>query len=54
MVLKLVDVDVICKVNFCVVIDCVNLVGGIIFFELLERLGVKYVEKFYCEVIGDF
>ena len=47
--LKLVDVDAIRKANFRVAIDCVNSVGGIILPELLERLGVKHVEKLYCE-----
>ena len=35
-------------------IDCVNSVGGIILPELLERLGVKHVEKLYCEPTGNF
>jgi len=52
--LKLVDVDAIRKANFRVAIDCVNSVGGIILPELLERLGVKHVEKLYCEATGDF
>ena len=42
------------KANFRVAIDCVNSVGGIILPELLERLGVKHVEKLYCEATGDF
>ena len=29
-------------------------VGGIILPELLERLGVKHVEKLYCEPTGNF
>ena len=52
--LKLVDVEAIKKANFRVAIDCVNSVGGIILPELLERLGVKHVEKLYCEPTGDF
>lgn len=52
--MKLVDVDAIRKANFRVAIDCVNSVGGIILPELLERLGVKHVEKLYCEATGDF
>ncbi len=52
--LELVDVDAIRKADFHVAIDCVNSVGGIILPQLLERLGVKYVEKLYCEPTGDF
>ncbi len=52
--LKLVDVEAIRKADFHVAIDCVNSVGGIILPQLLERLGVKYVEKLYCEPTGDF
>ena len=47
--LDLVDVDAIRKANFKVAIDCVNSVGGIILPELLEQLGVKHIEKLYCE-----
>lgn len=50
--LELVDVEAIKKANFRVAIDCVNSVGGIILPELLERLGVKHVEKLYCEPTG--
>ena len=46
--LDLVDVEAIKKAGFRVAIDCVNSVGGIILPELLERLGVKHVEKLYC------
>ena len=52
--LKLVDVEAIRKADFRVAIDCVNSVGGIILPELLERLGVKHIEKLYCEPTGDF
>jgi len=52
--LKLVDVEAIRKANFRVAIDCVNSVGGIILPELLEALGVKHVEKLYCEPDGNF
>ena len=48
------DVEAIKKANFRVAIDCVNSVGGIILPELLERLGVKHVEKLYCEPTGNF
>lgn len=52
--LKLVDVEAIRKANFRVAIDAVNSVGGIILPELLERLGVKHIEKLYCEPTGNF
>ena len=52
--LDLVDVDAIRKANFKVAIDCVNSVGGIILPELLEQLGVKHIEKLYCEPTGHF
>lgn len=52
--LKLVDVEAIRRANFHVAIDCVNSVGGIILPQLLERLGVQYVEKLYCEPTGNF
>lgn len=52
--LKLVDVEAIRRANFCVAIDCVNSVGGIILPELLHRLGVQHVEKLYCEPTGNF
>ncbi|HPW90210.1 MAG TPA: phosphoglucosamine mutase [Paludibacteraceae bacterium] len=52
--LKLVDVDAIRKANFKVAIDCVNSVGGIAIPALLEALGVKNIEKLYCEPNGHF
>lgn len=52
--LKLVDVEAIRKANFRVAIDCVNSVGGVVLPQLLEQLGVQYVEKLYCEPTGDF
>lgn len=52
--LKLVDTEAIRKAGFRVAIDCVNSVGGIILPELLAALGVKHVEKLYCEPTGDF
>ncbi|MBQ8674369.1 MAG: phosphoglucosamine mutase [Bacteroides sp.] len=52
--LDLVDVEAIRKADFRVAIDCVNSVGGIILPQLLEQLGVKQVEKLYCEPTGDF
>lgn len=52
--LPLVDVDAIRKADFKVAIDCVNSVGGIILPKLLEKLGVRHIEKLYCEPTGDF
>ncbi len=52
--LDLVDVEAIKTANFKVAIDCVNSVGGIAIPELLEALGVKTVEKLYCDPTGHF
>jgi phosphomannomutase len=52
--LDLVDVEAIKKAGFSVAIDCVNSVGGIVLPALLEALGVKQVEKLYCEPNGFF
>jgi phosphomannomutase len=52
--LGLVDVKAIKKANFRVAVDAVNSVGGIILPELLKRLGVKHIEKLYCEPTGNF
>jgi phosphomannomutase len=52
--LKLVDIEAIRSANFRVAIDCVNSVGGIILPDLLEALGVKEIEKLYCEPTGYF
>lgn len=52
--LDLVDVAAIRKAGFTVAIDCVNSVGGIAIPALLEALGVKQIEKLYCEPNGHF
>jgi phosphomannomutase len=52
--LDLVDVEAIKNANFTIAIDCVNSVGGIIIPELLEALGVKTIERLYCEPNGQF
>lgn len=52
--LDLVDVEAIRKAGFRVAVDAVNSVGGIIIPQLLECLGVKQVEKLYCEPTGHF
>lgn len=52
--LDLVDVAAIRAANFTVAIDCVNSVGGIVLPALLDALGVKEIEKLYCEPNGQF
>lgn len=51
--LPLVDVDVVAKKKFKVVVDGVNSSGGIIIPEVLEQMGVEVV-KLYCEPNGHF
>ena len=52
--LSLVDLKAIKAGGFRVAIDCVNSVGGIAIPALLEALGVKNVEKLFCEPTGNF
>ena len=52
--LDLVDVDAIRKADFTVAVDAVNSVGGIAIPQLLESLGVKRVEKLFCDPTGNF
>ena len=52
--LPLVDVQAIKEMGFSIAIDCVNSTGGIAVPMLLEALGVKQVEKLYCEPDGNF
>jgi len=52
--LDLVDTEAIAKANFTVAVDAVNSVGGIAIPKLLEALGVKKVEKLFCEPTGNF
>ncbi len=52
--LPLVDVDAIRKAGFTVAVDAVNSVGGVAIPKLLEALGVKHVEKLYCDPTGNF
>ena len=52
--LNLVDVDAIKKANFTVAVDAVNSIGGVAIPKLLEALGVKKVEKLFCEPTGHF
>ena len=52
--LDLVDVDAIAKADFTVAVDAVNSVGGVAIPKLLEALGVKHVEKLFCDPTGQF
>ena len=52
--LPLVDVEAIKQRNFSIAVDAVNSTGGIAVPQLLEALGVKKVEKFFCEPNGLF
>lgn len=51
--LPLVDVELVKKQNYKVVVDAVDSVGGIVIPMLLERMGVEIV-KLYCEPTGNF
>jgi phosphomannomutase len=52
--LKLVNKEAIEKANFNIAVDAVNSTGGIYVPALLEALGVKQVQKLYCEPNGHF
>lgn len=52
--LPLVDVEAIRQAEFAVALDAVNSTGGIAIPQLLEALGVKTIEKLYCEPSGIF
>ena len=52
--LDLVDVEAIRKADFTVAVDAVNSVGGIAIPQLLDALGVKKVEKLFCDPTGNF
>lgn len=52
--LKPVDAEAIKTANFRVAVDCVNSTGGIAIPALLEALGVKKIDKLYCEPTGFF
>ncbi|MCQ2204448.1 MAG: phosphoglucosamine mutase [Bacteroidales bacterium] len=52
--LKLVDVEAIKKADFCVAIDTVNSVGGIVLPELLAALGVRRFKYLNTEATGRF
>lgn len=52
--LPLVDRDAIEAAKFRVAVDAVNSSGGIAVPMLLNALGVRMVEKIYCEPTGEF
>ena len=52
--LDLVDVEAIKAANFTVAVDAVNSIGGVAIPAMLEALGVKKVEKLFCEPTGHF
>ena len=52
--LELVDLEAIRKADFTVAVDAVNSVGGIAIPQLLDALGVKRVEKLFCDPTGNF
>lgn len=52
--LELVDVNAIKAADFSIVVDAVNSTGGIYVPALLEALGVRKIEKLYCEPTGHF
>ena len=52
--LDLVDVEAIRKADFTVAVDAVTSVGGIAIPQLLDALGVKRVEKLFCDPTGNF
>ncbi len=51
--LDLVNVELVKKSNFKVVVDAVNSTGGFMVPKLLEKMGVKCV-KLYCNPNGEF
>ncbi len=52
--LDLVDVEAIRRADFTVAVDAVNSVGGVAIPQLLEALGVRHVEKLFCDPTGNF
>ena len=52
--LDLVDTKAIADANFTVAVDAVNSVGGIAIPKLLEALGVKHIERLFCDPTGNF
>jgi phosphomannomutase len=52
--LNLVDAEAIRKANFCVAIDAVNSVGGLVVPKLLKALGVARIVEINCNPTGNF
>lgn len=52
--LPLVNKTAIEAANFSVVVDAVNSTGGIFVPAMLEAIGVKQIEKLYCDPTGHF
>lgn len=52
--LPLVDINLIQKANFKVVVDAVNSTGGIAIPALLKKLGVTEITELYCNPTGHF
>lgn len=52
--LKLVDASAIRNADFCVAIDAVNSVGGIVVPQLLKALGVSRIVEINCDPTGNF
>ncbi len=52
--LPLVNREAIALANFKIVVDAVNSTGGIFVPALLEALGVKEIQKIYCDPTGEF
>jgi phosphomannomutase len=52
--LPLVNREAIASANFKIVVDAVNSTGGIFVPALLEALGVKEIQKIYCNPTGEF
>lgn len=52
--LDLVDTEAIKAADISVVVDAVNSSGGIFVPALLEALGVKKIDKLYCDPTGQF
>lgn len=52
--LPLVNREAIASANFKIVVDAVNSTGGIFVPALLEALGVKEIQKIYCDPTGEF
>ncbi len=49
-----VDIKAIKKAKFKIAVDAVNSTGGIAVPQLLKALGVKKIEKLYCDPTGHF